>query len=381
MQIGIDARFYGSLGKGLGRYTQKLIEHLEAVDGENQYVIFLRKENFDEYQPLNANFRKVLADYPWYSFSEQFFFPRLLEKHALDLMHFPHFNVPILYRRKFVLTIHDLILIHFPTLHGTTLSPLWYKIKYAAYKLTIRSAAKRASKIITVSEFTKKDILAEYPEAAGKISVTYEACDNLCRISGGNPQLILEKYGIIKPYLLYVGNAYPHKNLERLVDAYERVLAAYPQMQLALVGKADFFYARLRERIAEKNIQGVHFCGFVSDQDLDGLYHYASAYVFPSLYEGFGLPPLEAMAKGAVVVSSDHLCMREILGDAAQYVDANSSEKITEGIIKVLGDQALRENLIGKGYAQVQKYDWEKMARQTLEIYKNCQIRKKQKRV
>ncbi|KKQ52553.1 MAG: glycosyl transferase, group 1 [Parcubacteria group bacterium GW2011_GWD2_38_11] len=373
MIIGIDARFFGLLGKGLGRYTQKLIEHLEAIDSENQYVVFLRKENFDEYQPFNKNFTKVLADYRWYSFAEQILYPRLLREYKFDLVHFPHFNVPLLYRRPFVLTIHDLILVHFPTLRATKLNPLWYWIKYVAYKWTISSAIKRAKSIIAVSEFTKNDILGEYPEAKAKINVTYEACDDLCRISSSAPHLILEKYGIIKPYLLYVGNAYPHKNLQQLIDAFAIVSSTFPDMQLALVGKEDFFYQRLKAYCLKKNIVGVHFLGFVSDQDLDVLYRFAKAYVFPSLYEGFGLPPLEAMAKGAVVVSSDHPCMREILEDAAWYVDAHSAEKFAEGIVNVLDDKNLRLNLIEKGYQQIKKYSWNKMAKETLVIYEKIQ--------
>jgi glycosyltransferase involved in cell wall biosynthesis len=200
--------------------------------------------------------------------------------------------------------------------------------------------------------------------------VTYEACDDLCRISNVLPHHILEKYGIIKPYLLYVGNAYPHKNLERLVDAFELVLTAFPDMQLALVGKEDFFYSRLKRYVLKKNIKGVHFLGFVPDQDLDVLYRFTQSYVFPSLYEGFGLPPLEAMAKGAVVVSSDHLCMQEILGGAAYYADANSAKNFSDAIVKVLNDKILRLNLIEKGYEQTRKYSWEKMAIETLEIYK-----------
>ena len=369
-KIGIDARFFGLIGKGLGRYTQKLIEYLEIIDSENEYVIFLRKENFNEYQPYNKNFKKVLADYSWYSFSEQLFFPFLLKKYNFDLMHFPHFNVPLLYRKKFVLTIHDLILIHFPTLRGTKLSPVWYWMKYAAYKFTISSAAKRAQSIIAVSEFTKNDIIEQYPWAKNKIHVTYEASDNLCRISNVQPHLILEKYGIIKSYLLYVGNAYPHKNLERLIDAFEQIRSKYPNMQLALVGKEDFFYARLKKYALAKNFQGIHFLGFVPDQDLDVLYRFADAYVFPSLYEGFGLPPLEAMAKGAVVVSSEHACMREILGEAAYYVDAKNAENISKGILRVLEDKILQQNLIRKGYDQIKKYDWNRMAEETLKIYK-----------
>lgn len=370
MKIGIDARFFGLIGKGLGRYTQKLIEHLEMNDCENEFVVFLRKENFDEYQPFNKNFTKVLADYRWYSFSEQLLFPKLLYKHKIDLMHFPHFNVPILYRKKFVLTIHDLILLHFPTLKGTMLNPVWYWLKFLAYKLAIGSAISRAKSVIAVSQFTKNDIISQYPRVQEKISVTHEATDDLCRISNISPHLILEKYGIIKPYLLYVGNAYPHKNLEKLIEAFELILTKYPSMQLALVGKEDFFYKRLKNFAARKNASGVNFLGFVSDQDLDVLYRFASAYVFPSLYEGFGLPPLEAMAKGAPVVSSDHACMREVLGNAACFADASDARIFADGILKVLNDKNFRQDLIDNGYGQIKKYSWEKMARETLEIYK-----------
>ena len=371
MIIGIDARFYGSIGKGLGRYTQKLIQHLEQIDEENQYVIFLRKENFDEYQPFNQKFTKVLADYRWYSFSEQLFFPHQLKKYNLDLMHFPHFNVPLLYSGNFVFTIHDLILTHFPTLRATMHNRVWYWVKYGAYKLAILSAVHRAKKIITVSEFTKNDILKKYQQAKGKVIVTYEACDELCRVAPGNSHNILVKYGIIKPYLLYVGNAYPHKNLEKMVEAFEKISLEFPDMQLALVGKEDFFYTRLKKFVDQKNIANVHFLGFVSDQDLDMLYRFAKAYVFPSLYEGFGLPPLEAMAKGAVVISSDHACMQEILGSAAFYFDAKSVEKIAKGVLRVLNDKNLQQQLVQEGYLQVRKYSWNRMALETLQIYKN----------
>ena len=371
MKIGIDARFYGSIGKGLGRYTQKLIQHLEHIDKENHYVVFLRKENFDDYQPFNKNFEKVLADYAWYTFAEQLFFPLLLNKQKLDLMHFPHFNVPLLYSGRFVLTIHDLILTHFPTIRATMLNPVFYWFKYVAYKLAISSALWRAKKIITVSEFTKKDIISKYPKVSEKMVVTYEACDDTCQISKDSPHHILEKYGIIKQYILYVGNAYPHKNLERLIESFELISGKFPDLRLALVGKEDFFYARLKKMVIEKNIPNVQFLGFVSDADLDVLYRFAECYVFPSLYEGFGLPPLEAMAKGTPVVCSDHPCMQDILGSAAFYENAKNSESFAEAISKVLDDKVLKENLVAKGYEQIKKYSWDKMARETAEVYLN----------
>lgn len=175
MRIGIDARFYGPLGKGIGRYTQQLIAHLEKLDQENEYFIFLRQENFDLYKPKSSNFHRVLADYSWYSSKEQIFFPLKLYKYHLDLVHFLHFNVPILYRRKFVVTVHDLIIHTHASKKASTLPfPLFY-FKKLAYFLIIKLAVGRAKKIITVSLFSKKEIIKYYKVKPEKIIVTYEA--------------------------------------------------------------------------------------------------------------------------------------------------------------------------------------------------------------
>ncbi len=372
MRIGIDARFFGVKRKGLGRYTQKLIENLEKIDLDNQYFIFLQKVNFDEYEPKNSNFTKVLADYRWYSLKEQLEFPKLLNKYKLDLMHFPHFNVPVFYFRKFIVTIHDLILIYFPTRRSTTLHPIIYWFKYLMYKIVIRSAIFRADRLITVSNFTKEDILKQYHVSKDKITVTYEACEDFCMLTPNKDEKILARYGIIKPYIMYVGNAYPHKNLERLVRAFDR-LRKEPgknNLKLVFVGKEDYFYVRLKKMVEDEHIESVIFTGYVPDYDLDVFFHNVSVYVWPSLYEGFGLSPLEAMAKGAPVVSSDHPCMREILEDSAYYFDAKNVDKMAGAISKVLDDQDLRAELMRKGFQQIKKYSWKKMAEQTLEIYK-----------
>lgn len=377
MRIGIDARFWGPVGKGLGRYTQKLIENLEKISSDNnEYYIFLGKENFDAYQPKNKNFHKVPADFPWYSFSEQWNMPSLLNKYKLGLVHFPHFNVPLFYFRPFVITIHDLILLHFPTIRATTRSRFGYWLKFWAYKLVIFSAVRRSRKIITVSEFTKKDILANYGVPEAKISVTCEAVDDFTEETrdkaiemGKNRDKILAKYGIIKPYILYVGNAYPHKNLDRLMAAFKMVLREEKDLHLALVGKDDYFYSRLRKAVEKRQIENIIFAGFVPDEDLKVVYSEALAFVFPSLYEGFGLPPLEAMNHGVPVVSSDHPCMKEILGDSALYFDARSEKSISGAIERIISDQALRSNLIRKGREQTRKYSWEKMARETSKTY------------
>jgi len=370
MRIGIDARFFGFRQKGLGRYTQKLVENLEKVDLVNEYFVFLKYENFDEYQPKNPNFKKVLADYHWYTFTEQIYLPLTLYKHHLDLMHFPHFNVPILYFKKFIVTIHDLTLIHFPTVKNSALHPAFYRLKFLAYRVTIRSAIMRAKRIIAISQFTKDDVAENYGVSAKKKTmVTYEACEDFCMFSSKNPEEILQKYGIIKPYLLYVGNAYPHKNLDRLVLAFGDVLKEKKDIQLVLVGKNDYFYERLRGLVNGQKIENIIFLSDISDYELDVLFHKSIANVFPSLYEGFGLPPLEAMAKGVPVISSNHPCMREVLGESAHFFDGESVPAIADAIKIIISDENLKQNLIKKGYEQAGKYSWKKMAQETLDVY------------
>ncbi len=386
MRIGIDARFYGSVGKGLGRYTEKLIKYLEELDHANEYFIFLRKENFDEYQPSNTCFQKVLADYAWYSFDEQLRFPWLLRSFRLDLVHFPHFNVPLLYRGPFVVTIHDLILLHFPTRRATTLHPWWYRVKFWAYRMVIGHAVRKSRKIIAVSEYTRGDIEKYYPRTKGKIVVTYEAIEPFCYMADQSRAMsILSRLGlltrdadnssgrfdrgIIKPYLLYVGNAYPHKNLETLVSSLQR--SDTPDIRLVLVGKEDYFYQRIQSLAREKHPERIIFAGFVPDNELDILYRFARAYVFPSLYEGFGLPPLEAMGRGLPVVAARATCLPEILGDAAYFFDPSVSQSFSQALARVWTDEALRKNLQAKGYERIQHFDWRVMAERTLQIYQD----------
>jgi glycosyltransferase involved in cell wall biosynthesis len=381
MRIGIDARFYGSLGKGLGRYTEKLIEHLEELDQDNEYIIFLRRENFAEYIPKNSHFKKVVAQFVWYGFAEQTCFVWMLYRYSLDLVHFPHFNVPIFYRRPFVVTIHDLILVHYPTLRNTTRPRLLYVLKFLAYRGVIASAITRASHIITVSHFTERDIITKYPQATGKLSVTYEAADDFCRWSPlEHGEIFLKKFqltgkrktdslpvsrDILHSYFLYVGNAYPHKNLAVLFA----VAKAFPEKTLVLVGREDFFYKQLKQQSEKECLRNVVFTGFLTDGELAILYRFARVYLFPSLYEGFGLPPLEAMTYGTPVVASERGSLPEVLGEAALYFDPmNASQLIT--LLRQLDDQEiLRQQRSIRGYRQVSQYHFRDMAHQTLRIY------------
>jgi glycosyltransferase involved in cell wall biosynthesis len=402
MKIGIDARLYGPRNRGLGRYIQKLIEHLEKIDQKNQYIIFLRRANWDNYQPKNSNFKKILADYRWYSLKEQIFMPWKIWQQKLDLIHFPHYDVPIISsifpasygivelvlskakgsprNDRRIVTIHDLVITRFPNQRATTLNPLLYKIKFWAYRLVIWLAVKRAKKIITVSEFSKKEIIDYFKLPSEKIVVTYEGVDKIAnrksQIAKNSAQQILiniNKYqSISSPYLLYVGAAYPHKNLENLLKAFKILTTSYnlKSYKLVLVGEQDYFYKKLKQEVKKLGLQKkVSFTGYLDDQTLNQVYQNALCYVFPSYYEGFGLPGLEAMAQGVPVIASQAGSLPEILGQAALYFDPHDVEDMARVINKVINDEALRKDMIKKGFEQIKKFNWEKCAKETLEIY------------
>ena len=381
-RIGIDARFYGPMGKGLGRYTQEVVDNIIIIDEDNEYVVFLTKDNFDEFETDNPRVKKVITNIRCYSLAEQVLFPFIIARERLDLIHFPHFNVPLFLNTKFVVTIHDLILTKFPTTRASTLSPCLYKLKNLAYRTVISSAVRRSKKIITVSSFTKKDLVDKFKVDASKIIVTYEGVANLAK---GNDSLLGSKisshrtivdYNLGDRFLLYVGNAYPHKNLNSLVEVFERLHRDYSDLKLVLVGKEDYFYNRLKEFTFEKSLwregeeSPVIFTGYVLDVELEILFKKALLYIFPSFYEGFGLPPLEAMAKKCPVISSDKASLPEILGDAAIYFDPYNKDDMYEKIKETMFNNELKEELIEKGLEQIKKYNWWECALVTLNVYK-----------
>jgi glycosyltransferase involved in cell wall biosynthesis len=239
------------------------------------------------------------------------------------------------------------------------------------YHLVIRFATKRAVRIITISNYVKEDIKKELKMVDEKIIVIKEGFDLNSSSDSVGYQTILKKYGIISSYLLYVGNAYPHKNLEKLCDAFIEIKRKNPEMNLVIVGGEDYFFNKLKQYIKINQIDGVIFPGFVSDKELDAFYRGAKVFVFPSLYEGFGLPPLEALAKGVAVVSSDRTSMPEVLGDTVQYFDPESVDSIIRNIVYVLESKDRRSEIIKKGEERLKLFSWKKMARETLDVYRN----------
>lgn len=372
MKIGIDARMFGPAvgGGGLGRYVEQLVDQLQKQDLENRYVLFLKRENFDTCVITNPNFEKRLADVHWYTAKEQVLMPFLIAREGLDLIHFPHWNVPLLCRTPFVVTIHDLILLEQPVSSKTTTrGPIVHWLKRLGYRIALWHAIVASKKIVAVSEYTRSSIGKFFPRIpSSKVEVVYEGLTELPSHST-TPSL----HDSIAPYLLYVGNAYPHKNLDSLLAAFAIFSKAHPGVELVLAGRDDLFYKRLRLSVDEST--HVRFVMNPTDMKLAELYRDASLYVFPSKSEGFGLPPLEAMSMGIPVASSNATCLPEILGDAALYFPPDDVEAMAAAIEHGFSDERLRAELVATGREQVKKYSWASMARSILNLYGNVSHR------
>lgn len=368
MRIGIDARLYSE--SGIGRYIRNLLMHLQRLDQKNEYFVFLLRENLDKVS-FKKNFQRVKANFPWYGISEQMKFPEILNKYKLDLAHFPHFNVPIFYRGKFIVTIHDLIHQHFQMERATTHGKLIYLIKKMGYSKIFSYGLKESLKIITVSNFVKSQLEKQWRVESNKIVVTPEAVEDkiltvISKISDQKRKQVLEKFGVRKPFIFYVGNAHPHKNVEGLIKTFLSLRKKYQYLQLVLSGPDSYFWRRIKLEFRDENII---YTGFISDEELVALYLSAQFLVFPSFEEGFGIPILEAFACSCPVVSSSSGSLKEVGGKAAVYFDPHSLADMKEKITLVLGNNKLRDDLIKNGLRRVGQFSWSGLAQQTLKLY------------
>lgn len=367
MRIGIDCRLWSE--SGVGRYIRNLVFHLQRIDSKNDYFIFLLKK--DTGQKFSKNFIKVEADIGWYGIKEQIVFPRLLRVYKLDMMHFTHFNIPIFYSGKFIVTIHDLIHQHFQMRRATTLNPITYKIKQLGYKQIFRTAISKSEKILVPSNFVKDKLIDEWNVDEKKIAVTYEGVEGqLIAIATDCTQAktnkVLQKFNIRAPYIFYVGNAHPHKNVEGLIAAFRQLKFKIKNLKLVLAGQDHYFWERIKR---ENNEPDIIYTGYISDEQLVALYKGAKAFVMPSFEEGFGIPTLEAMAFSCPIVSSNAGALKEVGADAAIYFDPNNIGDMVEKISQVLNNNSLRKSLIEKGKKRYKKFSWQKLAKETLEIY------------
>lgn len=376
--IGIDARLFGPTGKGLGRYIEEITKHLLIIAREFKFVVFLNSTNYHLLAEAD-NLEKHLVDIKWYSLKEQIVLPKIIKEKKIDLMHFPHFNVALFCPCPYVVTIHDLILTKFPSIKASTLSYFNYWFKHLMYKIVIKVAVLRAKKIITVSLFSKEDIVRKLKVNSSKIVVTYEGLTKL-ESSSSQDEDLFKKYNLKNQYILYIGNAYPHKNLDFLLKALIRIREKGEELRLVLVGKEDYFYKQLKIKAEKFNLyqkddimnSPVVFTAYVSDKQLKELYKKASFYAFPSLYEGFGLPPLEAMSQSCLVLSSNQASLPEILSFAAVYFSPFNVEDFVDKYFYLKNNPNIKKDYILKGHNLIKKYQWETCAQETLEVYKKC---------
>ncbi len=364
MRVAIDARKLHDFG--IGTYIRNLLRHLARIDRDTEYVLLTFEEDRDVPKQLGENFRAVCEPSPNYSIREQIHVPWVLFREKPDVFHAPHYVLPAAVPCRSVVTIHDCIHLRFPQ----------YLPNRAAHmyaRAAMWAAARRSDRILTVSEASKRDILRYFNVRPEKIVVVYNALDERFGATPSEEDIarVRERYQLDHGFVLYAGNIKPHKNLVRLIEAFESLRRdGFEDLKLLIIGDEISKWPALRHAVHQHKLhKHVRFLGFLRDDTLAVLYRLAAVFVFPSLYEGFGLPPLEAMASGTPVVTSNVSSLPEVAGDAAVLVDPYDAIDIKEGIKRVLTDPALREQMRARGLVRARAFSWEKSVERTHQIY------------
>jgi glycosyltransferase involved in cell wall biosynthesis len=364
VRIAIDARKLHDYG--IGTYVRNLLRELARQDDDAEYVLLCPPADVEELGALGPRFHPIIERSGNYSVREQLGIPLTLARARVDLYHAPHYVVPPLLTRPFVVTIHDCIHLRFPQY-----LPNRAALTYA--RTMMRSAARRSRRVLTVSQASKDDILHYLQVPAGKVEVIYNALDERLAAPPTEDEIdrVRQRFQLTSPFILYTGNIKPHKNLDRLIEAFSILRReGLEDVKLLIIGDDISKYPSLRRLVHRFQLHGhVRFLGFVPDATLAVLYRLASVFVFPSLYEGFGLPPLEAMAAGTPVITSNVSSLPEVVGDAAVLIDPMDAGAIAEAMARVLRDPVLRETLVRRGHARVQAFSWERSVARIREVY------------
>jgi glycosyltransferase involved in cell wall biosynthesis len=370
-RIVIDTRHIRDYG--IGTYIRNLIHALARRDSENYYTLVTYPEVAPELAGLPSNFEVALYERVDSSWLDQVAFPLYLRRFQADLFHIPLNVVSLLMPRPFVVTVHDLSSLLYEDL---PLSRRRFR------NLQVRRGLERAARVIAVSNATRRDIEGLFGVHADKIRQIYNALDPKFLEDGpdqGSPEMeqTLERYQIRRPFLLYVGTIRRQKNIPRLVEAFAVLRAeleghpVYGDLRLIILGDEITRHPEVRRTVIQTRVEhAVRFLGFVPFQTMRVFYSSAAAFVFPSLYEGFGLPPLEAMASGTPVITSNSSSLPEVVGDAAVLVNPENVFEIARGIRDTLLSDPLRQSLIAKGREQTRRFSWDDTARQVQEVYR-----------
>jgi glycosyltransferase involved in cell wall biosynthesis len=361
VKIAIDVRKWRDYG--IGTYVRNVVRHLARLDRETTYLLFCNPADEPVLRDLAENFMPVVDGSARYGLREHVSIPLKLRRLGAELLHSPHYVRPLLCTVPTVVTIHDCIHLLFPQY-------LPNRMAYRYARFVMGSAVRNSAIVLTVSEASRADILRFYPATdPAKVLVVPNAIDaELLEDPGPEErERVRERYQIRGRFVLFAGNVKPHKNLERLIRAFARVRAqeGNEDLRLVLIGDDVSRYASLRRTADEAGVrQDVRFFGFVPHQTLAALYRMATLFAFPSLYEGFGLPPLEAMACGTPVVTSRISSLPEVVGDGALLVDPYSEEEIAQAVSRVLDDEDLRRRLVERGLERAAGFSWERSVRQ-----------------
>jgi glycosyltransferase involved in cell wall biosynthesis len=371
VKIAIDIRRMTEFG--IGTYTRNVIRALSRLDTLNQYVLIGSPQRMAEMGPLPSNFQMVPLLNRANTAKGYLQSRALFRQMDCDLVHIPHlFSMPRNLPCSYVMTVHDVLE------HMSRTSTLSSARRLMHFQLT-RLALKRAARIFAVSQFTKGEVERLFGIPGNRIEVIYNAIDE--RFLGGHAtdadrQFLAERYQVNYPFLLYAGRISPHKNIVRIIEAFSALKAEldkeekYPGLKLIIIGDELSKHPDLRRTVIRGGVQNdVRFLGFIPIDVLRVFYDAAKIFVFPSLYEGFGLPPLEAMAHGTPVLASNTSSLPEVVGSAAVLVNPENVFEIMRALHRVLTDQSLREKLKRRCYIQAQKFSWDVSARQILQAY------------
>jgi glycosyltransferase involved in cell wall biosynthesis len=368
MRVAIDIRRAGDFG--FGTYTRNILHNLGEIDRDTGYLLIGQRRHFELCSPLPENFEFFEYQPAPGSFHTHFALPFKI-RGRVDLLHMPWFYTPAIPPAKMIITVHDLTELLQPA-RGTM------PLVQAGRLFFARRALRKAARIITVSQTSRRDLARTFTVDEGKIEVIYNAVDDGFRTQPLSPDadLLLERHAATDPYVLYAGSIKQQKNLPRLIEAFavaKTELQSHPEytnLKLLLIGNALTEHSDLRRAVVRSRIRGdVRFLGFVPLPVLRVFYARARAFLFPSLYEAFGFPPLEAMAHGTPVLASNISAMPEVLGEAALRVNPENVFEIARGIVHILTDNALRRTLIRRGHEQVEHYSWRRSAEQVHQVY------------